>query len=248
MSMSYMTPEFTAKTRADAQSLHRAIIASPTKPSLQGKSQAVLDAMTDWIEKNGFMMIFPPSKVDVSKAALEGMKTPPKRLVELGTYVGHSAIAWGQMLIDLNGGSKDGVRVWSCELDGEYVGIARDFITLAGLQDVVEVVGGKSADTLARLAEEGKIGKGGLDILFLDHWEDAYLPDVKLCEELGLLREGSLILADNTDVPGTPEYLEHVRKGGEGKVVYVTESVDAGNGEESWMPRIVEVTKVVRVE
>jgi catechol O-methyltransferase len=45
----------------------------------------------------------------------------------------------------------------------------------------------------------------------MDHWEDAYLQDLKLIEELGFLHEGSWILADNTDVPGAPEYLEYVR-------------------------------------
>jgi catechol O-methyltransferase len=246
--MSYITPQFAAYTRASAQALHRDIMTSPNKSSLQGKPQAVLDAITAWTEKNGFMIIFQPAKLAVSKKALQGMGTPPKTLVELGTYVGTSAVAWGQMLVELNGGRKEGVKVWTCELDSEYAGIARDFVALAGLEGVVEVVEGKSGDSLAKFAKEGKIGKGELDVLFLDHWEDAYLPDLKLCEELRLFHEGSLIVADNTDVPGTPEYLEYVQKGGDGKVRYETESVDSGEVAESWMPRIVEVTKVLKVE
>lgn len=248
MSMSYMIPQFAAHTHASAQALHKDIMASPNKSSLQGNPQAVLDAITAWTAKNGFMIIFQPAKLAVSKKAFQGMEKPPKTLVELGTYVGTSAVAWGKMLVELNGGRKEDVKVWTCELDDEYAGIARDFVALAGLEGVVEVVEGRSGDSLARFASEGKIGRGQLDVLFLDHWEDAYLPDLKLCEELGLFHEGSLIVADNTDVPGTPEYLEYIQKGGKGKVRYETESVDAGEGAESWMPRIVEVTKVLKAE
>lgn len=248
MTTSYLTPQFAARVRASARSLHQAIMSSPSKSSLQGNPQAVLDAITAWTEENGFMMVFQPEKLAVSKTALEGMAKPPKTLVELGTYVGTSAIAWGQMMVEFNGGRKEGVKVWSCELDAEYVQIARDFVALAGLDSVVEVVEGRSKESLARFANEGKIGKGELDVLFLDHWEDAYLPDLQLCEELGLFHGGSLIIADNTDIPGTPEYLKYVKKGGEGNVRYETESVDSGEGAESWMPRIVEVTKVLKVE
>lgn len=75
-----------------------------------------------------------------------------------------------------------------------------------------------------------------LDLVFLDHWKDQYLPDTKLIEaslsrcfptdyldfpamtrasfpfqECGLLRKGSVLLADNVIFPGAPQYLEYVR-------------------------------------
>lgn len=38
-----------------------------------------------------------------------------------------------------------------------------------------------------------------------------YLPDLLSLERLGLVGAGSLVLADNVVVPGTPDYLAHVR-------------------------------------
>lgn len=82
-----------------------------------------------------------------------------------------------------------------------------------------------------------QFGVKTFDLVFLDHWKDRYLPDTKLIEasfscslrtdqtinysamtpsflfhqECGLLRKGSILLADNVICPGTPDYLEYVR-------------------------------------
>ncbi|KAJ3071475.1 hypothetical protein HK102_006428 [Quaeritorhiza haematococci] len=48
-------------------------------------------------------------------------------------------------------------------------------------------------------------------MFFIDHWKDRYLPDLKLIEEKKLLRKGSVIIADNTIYPGTPDYLAYIR-------------------------------------
>ena len=205
----------------------------------------MLDAISAWMAANTGLMVFAPTKLAASRKAFEAMAAQPKVLVELGTYVGFSAVAWGAMLVDLNGGRRDGIKVWCCEMDPEFAAIAADFIALAGLQDVVEVVRGRSSDSLAAFAKDGRVKEGALDVLFLDHWEEAYMPDVKLCEELKLFHIGSLIVADNTDFPGAPEYLEFVKKGGDGKVKYETETVDT-EAPVKW--KAVEFTTVVSLE
>lgn len=48
-------------------------------------------------------------------------------------------------------------------------------------------------------------------MMFLDHYKPAYTTDLKLCEELGLIRPGSVLCADNVIKPGNPPYLEYVR-------------------------------------
>jgi catechol O-methyltransferase len=50
-----------------------------------------------------------------------------------------------------------------------------------------------------------------IDFLFLDHVESLYVPDFKACEELGLLKKGAVITADNIVRPGAPEYRAFVR-------------------------------------
>jgi len=167
------------------------------------------------------MIIYSEVKLEKSRSILAEMDPPPKVLLEGGTYVGNSAIAWGDMLRTLNGGSADGVKVYTFELDAEFVKIARDLVELAGLSDIVTVIQGKSTDSIRSLKEES--GLNQVDVLFLDHWKEVYLPDLQLCEDLALLHKGSVILADNTDFPGAPEYLKYVKaggRGGEGHVKY----------------------------
>ena len=39
-----------------------------------------------------------------------------------------------------------------------------------------------------------------IDLLFLDHYKPAYTRDLKLCEELGLVAQGSIYVADNGEI------------------------------------------------
>jgi catechol O-methyltransferase len=48
-------------------------------------------------------------------------------------------------------------------------------------------------------------------LIFIDHWKDEYLPDFKLLEQHGLIKKGTVIVADNCIFPGCPDYLEYVR-------------------------------------
>ena len=169
------------------------------------------------------MMIYVDTKLEKSRSLLAEMTPPPKVLIEAGTYVGNSAVAWGGMLRSLNGGNTTGLKVFTLEMNPNFAKIARDLIDLAGLSDIVTVLEGKSTDSIRSLKE--KHGIDQIDVLFLDHWEEAYLPDLQLCEDLGLLHKGALILADNTDIPGAPTYLKYVKAGGRGEGHVKYESV-----------------------
>lgn len=163
-------------------------------------------------------MLFRRPKIDVVRGVLAALEPRPKVVVEFGTFVGTSALAWGAILKELNGAdAAGGVRVYTCELNPKLVQTARDLLQLAGLDDVVSVLEGPGSDSLKKLYAEGKVKEGQLDMVFLDHWEKFYLPDLRLCEELKLFRKGSVAVADNTDYPGAPEYLEYVKKGGSGE-------------------------------
>lgn len=173
------------------------------------------------------MIVYSAVKIEKSRAVLSSMSPPPKTLLEAGTYIGNSAIAWGEILRSLNGGSSQGVKVYTFELDTNFVEIARDLVKLAGLEDIVTVLQGKSTELIRQLKESSAIEQ--VDVLFLDHWEEAYLPDLQLCEDLALFRKGSVVLADNTDYPGAPEYLKYVKaggRGGDGHVKYESVSHD----------------------
>lgn len=122
----------------------------------------------------------------------------------------YSAILFATAIRDNS--SQDIIRVYSVELDPLIASIAMNFISLAGLSDIIEVIVGPSDHTLRRLHSEKVLGSGGVDMLFVDHVEKLYKRDVELCESLGLLdKEGSLVVADNVVRPGAPEYREYVR-------------------------------------
>lgn len=102
------------------------------------------------------------------------------------------------------------VRLYSIEIDPLCASIAMNLVSLAGLTLFVEVIVGSSADTLRRLHKEGTLKD--VDLLFVDHVEELYKPDLELCEKLGLLEKtGALVVADNVMRPGAPEYREYVR-------------------------------------
>lgn len=170
-------------------------------------------------------MTFKPPKVEASRQYLSKLVPKPKVLVELGGYVGISALSWGDMLrsFHTSDGEVKDVKVYSCELEPDFVKIIRDFVSTAGLNGTVEVMEGISTDSLRKLKKERGIEH--IDVLFLDHWEEFYLPDLKICQELGLLRVGSVVVADNTDKPGAPEYLKYMQTGGEGGWKYRCETV-----------------------
>lgn len=209
--------------------LHAYIFSPPRGESLRGDPIAVLNAIQDFTQSKTPMMTLTPHKIDVfhdQLVTLQAAGRTPKVIVELGTYVGNSAVALGSMLKELHGNDTDktnrnddglrGCKVFSLELDAHFVDIARDLVDLAGLSDLVQIVHGPAADSVRKLHKEGVLDQ--IDVLLLDHWEKFYLPDLQVCEDLGLLKKGGLVVADNTDKPGAPDYVEYVKKGGrEGK-------------------------------
>jgi catechol O-methyltransferase len=136
-------------------------------------------------------------------------KEKPKTVVELGGYLGYSAILFADTMRRQNPPNPGELRVLSLEMSPEFAAIARKLIELAGMSEIVTVVVGPAEESLRRLKGEGKLT--GLDMLFLDHAEELYLADFKVCEELGLLKKGAVVVADNVVRPGAPEYRELVR-------------------------------------
>ena len=131
-------------------------------------------------------------------------------MVELGGYLGYSAILFANELRKYSTGLE--CKVWSLESEPSFVKIAEELISIAGLSDFVTVVTGSAEESLRRLRTESELAQ--IDLLFLDHDEALYKHDLQSCEELGLLRPGSTVVADNVVRPGAPEYRDYVRESG----------------------------------
>jgi predicted O-methyltransferase YrrM len=110
----------------------------------------------------------------------------PRRILEIGTLGGHSAIWLARALAP-------GGRLISLELDPHHADVSRRNLECAGLADRTEVRIGPAAQTLDSMMASGE---APFDVVFIDADKDAY--PVYLEKVIPLTREGGLILGDNT--------------------------------------------------
>lgn len=132
----------------------------------------------------------------------------PKTMVELGGYLGYSAILFGNEISKIPGG-----RYYSLEVNEDYAKIAYELVKLAGLDEIVTIMIGKACDSLVELQQKllhKDLGFQALDMVFIDHWKDLYVPDLRVIESLNMIAPGTLLVADNIITPGAPEYHKYV--------------------------------------
>jgi catechol O-methyltransferase len=170
---------------------------------MEGSPEAVLDAIEEFGQAHQFLMNVCMHKGKIITDLIS--KEKPKTILEIGGYVGYSAILFGSALRKAGG-----QKYISIELNPEFASIARALVAIAALQDVVEVLDGPCRSTLRRLAKNDTIVQKW-DLVFLDHAKLSYLNDLKLCEELGLVAQGSIVVADDMKRPGNPPYSQYVR-------------------------------------
>ena len=159
----------------------------------------------------GLMTIGPDKRDYIIKHVFAAQKPGPKVFVELGGYVGYSAIALASALVEHN--SPHQIKYFSLEKNPLMAAVTSSFVELAGLKDVIQVCVGPAEASIKRLAAKGALQKEKVDFMLLDHWKDFYISDLQLCEELGLLHEGTVVMGDNIVFPGAPEYLAYVQQG-----------------------------------
>ncbi|MEZ0343005.1 O-methyltransferase [Mycobacterium sp. pV006] len=134
-------------------------------------------------------------------------RAQPKLALELGTYCGYSALRIAR--------SAPSARVVSVELSAANAQVARRIWTHAGVADRVTCVVGTIGDggtTLDALARDHGLAPGVVELLFIDHIKNAYLPDLRAILDRGWLRRGSIVVADNVRVPGAPAYRAFMRE------------------------------------
>jgi catechol O-methyltransferase len=182
------------------------ILSHPDIEQIKGNPSKVLDAIDEYSTKRDFLISIGAHKSGVLSDLIS--KEKPKIIVELGGYLGYSAILFADAM-RREQQSSEGLHVWSLEMNSEFASIAREVIELAGLSDIVTVVVGTAAESLKKLKDGKNLTE--LDLLFIDHEEELYVTDFKVCEELSLLKKGTVIVADNVVRPGAPEYRELVR-------------------------------------
>jgi predicted O-methyltransferase YrrM len=141
-----------------------------------------------------------PTKGKIIAHVIEDYK--PRKILEIGTLYGYSAILMGSMLPEENGG-----KVITIEIDKKSANIARKNIEDAALDNRVEVIVGEALGIIPKLNEK-------LDMVFLDGTKEQYFKYLKLVEKN--LKKGAVVVADNVGIFETSmyDYLEYVRNSG----------------------------------
>ena len=181
----------------------------PNFEDLERNPPAILNAIDTFANNEDFLISVGPDKA--SKIAQIVQDRRPQVIVELGGYLGYSAILLANELRNISNtlGEESGCRVWSLEFEPGFAKIARELIEIAGLSSLVTVMTGSAEESLRDLKASAELER--IDLLFLDHVEDLYKQDLQVCEELGMIKSGSTLIADNVVRPGAPQYREYVR-------------------------------------
>ncbi len=95
------------------------------------------------------------------------------------------------------------------EADSYSAEIARSIHEYAGVADRIKIINGYTQNVIPHLTKAYNIDS--FDLIFIDHYKDVYVRDFKILEQVGLIKSGTMIVADNVINPGAPDYLEYVR-------------------------------------
>lgn len=172
----------------------------------KGDVDDVIARIDEFAYEHSFLINVGDEKGAILDEALE--RAQPKRVLELGAYVGYSALRIARQL-------PADAHVYSVEFNAANADIARRIVEHAGMSDRITFVVGYLGDenkTLARLEEEHGFTEESVDFVFLDHDKDVYLSDLQLLLDKKWLRAGSSVVADNVGFPGAPEYRAYMKE------------------------------------
>jgi predicted O-methyltransferase YrrM len=143
-------------------------------------------------------------------------KYKPKRILEIGTLHGYSAILMANFLLDKdnddgNDNTTKEIIVTCLEIDKNLANIAKKNIEKAGLSDRIEVITGDALKIIPTLDNHYRF-----DLIFIDAVKNHYLRYLKLVEDNGLLNKKSIVVADNVLIYENEmkDYLYYVRNSG----------------------------------
>lgn len=113
--------------------------------------------------------------------------TGARRLLEIGTFTGYSALCMAEAM------PADGLLI-CCDIDAQYTDVARRYWRQAGVAERIELRLAPALETLTALERAGQ--SESFDLIFVDADKANYLAYLE--HALMLLRPGGLLLFDNT--------------------------------------------------
>jgi predicted O-methyltransferase YrrM len=162
----------------------------------------------DEIGKKQFMPSIGPVKGKIIADIIREYK--PKKILEIGSLYGYSAILMASVMSSYNG--NDDIKVVTIEINKNNGDIAKGNIKDAELLNKIELITGDALEVIPKLGYK-------FDLLFLDAAKDQYLQYLKLSEEINIIKNDAIIIADNVGISKNEmmDYLEYVRNSGKYK-------------------------------
>ena len=152
-----------------------------------------------------FLPIVGPHKSKILAEAVRSSK--PKRVLEIGTLIGYSAILIGKEL-------DNHAELITIEIHADEAEAAKKNIEKAELPAKVAVIVGDALKVIPKL-------KGQFDLVFVDAEKTEYRDYLLLVEDK--LHKDSIVVADNAGIFASQmrDYLDYVRTSGKYKSQYV---------------------------
>ena len=153
-----------------------------------------------------FLPIVGPDKGRVLVRVIREVK--PKRVLEVGTLIGYSAILMAKEL-------ESDAHLITIEIHANEAEMARENIKRAEVAPTIDVLVGDAIKVIPKLT-------GKFDMVFVDAEKTEYLEYLRLVERK--LHRGSVVVADNAGIfaDQMKDYLDHVRSSGKYSSEYVS--------------------------
>jgi predicted O-methyltransferase YrrM len=157
------------------------------------------------LSKKAFLPIVGPKKGQFLEEITRELK--PKRVLEVGTLIGYSAILIGKEL-------GRGTHIITIEIHPGEAQTAEQNMKRAEILPNVKVVVGDAKEVIPKLRDN-------FDLVFIDAEKSEYIDYLRLVEDK--LHEGSVIVADNAGIfaDQMKDYLDYVRSSGRYKSKYI---------------------------
>jgi len=167
--------------------------------------------------KKDFLPSIGPIKGKIIEDVIKDHK--PKKVLEIGTLHGYSAILiantmldyiYGKENSDIDFKSSEPILI-SVEKDEKLAIIARNNIENSRLSKLIQVINGDAIEEIPKLKSKSKFS-----MIFLDATKSEYLKYLQLIEEYGLLSKRAVVVADNVIIYENEmkDYLDYVRYSG----------------------------------
>eukprot|EP01100_Stratorugosa_tubuloviscum_P013772 TRINITY_DN708_c1_g1_i1.p1 TRINITY_DN708_c1_g1~~TRINITY_DN708_c1_g1_i1.p1 ORF type:complete len:231 (-),score=108.62 TRINITY_DN708_c1_g1_i1:880-1572(-) len=200
-----MADERTSKTLEFHKGTEDALADYVVANATQGDPEAVIKSVDDFCWQQHWMMHVGNEKGAIVDNIIK--RFSPRVLLELGTYCGYSATRFARLLPE-NG------KLFTVDIFAQPA--ARRITQHAGVANKIHFSIGKAEEVLPRIKQIilTEANSETVDLVFIDHSKKDYLPDLLRIEQAGLLRSGSVIVADNVVVFGINDFLQHIQSSG----------------------------------